>query len=263
MNLNIQKRSALVTAASKGIGRAIAEALAAEGCSVAICSRDKSELNSTAEDLKKKYDTDVMWAVCDIEKQKDIEQTYKAVLDQFGSIDILVNNCGGPTPGNFLDLDEQKWAAAFEQVLLSAVRFSSLVLPNMVMNEWGRIINITSLTVKQPQTNLLLSNTFRTGLIGFAKSLSNEFAKYNITVNNIAPGFTLTSRLYELAVVRAKASGLSHEEVLVEMAKEVPMNRLGSPEEVAALATFLCSEQAGYITGNTIQVDGGLIKGLF
>ncbi len=263
MNLNIQTKSALITAASKGIGRAVAEALAAEGCRVAICSRDKSELNSTTDEIKKKYDADVMWAVCDIEKQKDIEQTYKAVLDQFGSIDILVNNCGGPSPGNFLDLDEHKWAAAFEQVLLSAVRFSTLVLPNMVMNEWGRIINITSLTVKQPQNNLLLSNTFRTGLIGFAKSISNEFAKYNITVNNIAPGFTLTSRLYELAVIRAKSSGLSHEDVLVEMAKEVPMNRLGSPEEVAALAAFLCSEQAGYITGNTIHVDGGLIKGLF
>ncbi len=133
----------------------------------------------------------------------------------------------------------------------------------MVANQWGRIVNITSVSVKQPIDNLILSNSFRSGVIGFAKTLSNEFAKHNITVNNVAPGYTLTNRLYDLAVSSAKSSGKSHEEVLADMAKQVPMNRLASPEEIGALVTFLCSNQAGYITGNTIHVDGGWVKGLF
>ena len=133
----------------------------------------------------------------------------------------------------------------------------------MAANQWGRIVNITSVSVKQPIDNLILSNSFRSGIIGFAKTISNDFAKHNITVNNVAPGYTLTNRLYDLAVSRAKISNKSHEGVLAEIAKQVPMNRLCSPEEIGALVTFLCSNQAGYITGNTIQIDGGLVKGLF
>ena len=263
MDLGLKGKTALVTASSKGIGKAVAEELASEGCNVAICSRTKDDLESVADDLKRKYGVDVSWSVCDLNKSADIENTFNIVLQQFGKIDILVNNCGGPTSGFFRDFVEEEWISAFEQVFLSVVRFSKLVIPGMIAKQWGRIVNITSISVKQPIDNLILSNSFRSGIIGFAKSLSNEFAKYNVTVNNVAPGYTLTNRLYDLAVSRAKHSGLSHEEVLADMAKQVPMNRLARPEEIGALVTYLCSNHAGYITGNTIQVDGGWVKGLF
>ena len=263
MDLGLKGKSALVTASSKGIGKAVAEELASEGCNVAICSRTKNDLENVADDLKRKYGVDVSWSVCDLNKSADIENTFNIVVKQFGKIDILVNNCGGPTSGFFRDFVEEEWMSAFEQVFLSVVRFSKLVIPGMIVKQWGRIVNITSISVKQPIDNLILSNSFRSGIIGFAKSLSNEFAKYNITVNNVAPGYTLTNRLYDLAVNRAKHSGLSHEEVLADMAKQVPMNRLARPEEIGDIVTYLCSNQAGYITGNTIHVDGGWVKGLF
>jgi 3-oxoacyl-[acyl-carrier protein] reductase len=263
MDLGIKGKTALITASSKGIGKAAAEGFAAEGCNVAICSRNKDELVHTAEEIKKKYGAEPVWCVCDINSVKDIDSTIETVTKQLGSIDILVNNCGGPEPGNFQQLNENKWQSGFEQVLLSAVRFCNHIVPDMILKEWGRVINITSFTVKQPIDNLMLSNTLRSGLIGFAKSLSNEVAKFNITVNNVAPGYTLTNRIYELAVHISKSSGKSHEEVLTDMAKEIPINRLASPEEIASAVVFLASKQASYITGDTIQVDGGLIKGTF
>lgn len=262
MDLGIKGKVALVTASSKGIGKAVAEELASEGCIVAICSRNKEDLINAVSDIKRKFNVEPFWAVCDLNKQKDIENTVESVTKQFGKIDILVNNCGGPEAGNFRDLTEINWQSAFEQVLLSTVRFCNLIVPEMILSEWGRVINITSLTVLQPIDNLMLSNSLRTGLIGFAKSLSNEVAKYNITVNNIAPGYTLTNRLYDLAVHNGKKSGKSHEEILADMAKEIPMNRLASPDEIASSVLFLASKQASYITGNTIHVDGGLIKGI-
>jgi 3-oxoacyl-[acyl-carrier protein] reductase len=261
MNLGIKGKTALITASSKGIGKAAAFALAAEGCQIAICARNRSDLLSTTDELKRLYGIDCLWNICDMNKLKDIETTIEAVKKQFGRIDILVNNCGGPAAGMFRELKEKNWQTAFEQVLLSVVRFCNLVVPDMILKEWGRIINITSISVKQPIENLMLSNSLRSGVIGFSKSLSNEVAKFNITVNNIAPGYTLTNRLYDLAVTRAKSSGISHEESIAEMAKQVPMNRLGKPEEIAAVVAFLASNQASYITGNTIQVDGGLTRG--
>jgi 3-oxoacyl-[acyl-carrier protein] reductase len=263
MNLGLEGKTALVTASSKGIGKAIAEELASEGCNVAVCSRSKDDLEKLADELKRKYGVDVSWSVCDLNKSIDIENTFKVVSKQFGKIEILVNNCGGPTSGFFRDFADEEWIGAFEQVFLSAIRLSKLVIPEMIARQWGRIINITSVAVKQPINNLILSNSLRTGIIGFAKSLSTEFAKYNITVNNVAPGYTLTNRLYDLAVSRAKHSGTSHEEVLADMAKQVPMNRLARPEEIGSLVAYLCSTQASYITGNTIHVDGGWVKGLF
>lgn len=263
MDLGLSGKVALVTASSKGIGKAVAEELASEGCNIGICSRTKTDLELLAEELRKKYDVDVFWSVCDLNKLSDIENTFNALMTEFGRVDILVNNCGGPPAGVFKDFTDAQWTEAFEQIFLSAVRFCNFVIKGMVERLWGRIINITSVSVKQPIDNLILSNSFRSGLIGFAKSLSNEFSKYNITVNNVAPGYTLTNRLYDLAVSRAKQSGLSHEEVLSEMAKQVPMNRLARPEEIGSLVAYLCSNQAGYITGNTIHIDGGWVKGLF
>lgn len=263
MDLGIKEKVALVTASSTGIGKAVAEALAEEGCKLAICARSKEVLIETSRYIKNKFNIEPFWGVCDLNLKKDIESFYDAVKNQFGKVDILINNCGGPVPGFFRDLSEDDWEQAYKQVLLSVVRFSNLVIPNMIEQEWGRIINITSIAVKQPVHNLMLSNSLRAAVTGFAKSLSNEFGNKNITVNNVAPGYTLTHRLYELAVNRAKTSGKSHEEILVEMAKDVPLNRLGGPEEIAAIVVFLASQKASYITGITIQVDGGSTKAIF
>lgn len=263
MDTGIKNKTVLITASSMGIGKAVAEMFAEEGCKIAISSRSKENLLSTAAELKEKYAIEPFWSVCDLNKQKDIENTFAAVCAQFGNIDILVNNCGGPVPGLFQQLEEEDWNNAYEQVLLSAVRFSKLVLPGMMANNWGRIIKLTSISVKQPVDNLILSNSLRAGVTGLTKSLSNEVAKFNITVNNVAPGMTLTRRLYELAVVEAKEKGKSHEEILVEMAKRIPLNRLARPEEIASVVVFLASKQASYVTGVTIQVDGGYVKSIY
>jgi len=263
MDTGLKDKTVLITASSMGIGKAVAEMFAEEGCKIAISSRSKENLLFTAAELKEKYSIEPFWSICDLNKQKDIENTFNAVSAQFGSIDILVNNCGGPVPGLFQQLEEEDWNNAYEQVLLSAVRFSKLVLPGMMANNWGRIINLTSISVKQPVDNLILSNSLRAGVAGFTKSLSNEIAKFNITVNNVAPGMTLTGRLYELAVVEAKEKGKSHEEILVEMAKRIPLNRLARPEEIASVVVFLASKQASYVTGVTIQVDGGYVKSVY
>ena len=263
MDLQLKGKTALITAASLGIGRATAELLMKEGCKVAICSRNKANLLKTANEIKTIYNIEPLWEVCDINKVSDIENVVKLVNNNYGDVDILVNNCGGPVPGYLESLSDESWDNAFDQVLMSAVRFARLVLPGMQKNNWGRIINITSLSVKQPVDNLILSNSFRSAVTAFAKTLSNQVGKYNITVNNVAPGYTLTARLYELAVTRAKQSGESHEHVLASMANDVPMKRLARPDEVASLVVYLASEQAGYITGSTIGVDGGIIKSTY
>lgn len=263
MDLGLKGKTVLVTASSTGIGKAIADGFAAEGANLAICSRSKDKLIEAAGDMKNKFGLEPFWGVCDLNSRKDIETFYNAVVSNVGKVDILVNNCGGPVPGYFLELPEESWDDAYKQVLLSVIRFIHLVLPDMINNQWGRIINVTSVAVKQPVHNLILSNSFRAAVTGLSKTLSNELANKNITVNNVAPGYTLTHRLYELAVNRAKTSGKSHEEILTEMAKDVPMNRLGAPEEIAAVVVFLASRQASYITGTTIQVDGGSIKSIF
>ena len=225
MDFGLKGKTAFISASSKGIGRAAALILAEEGCNVAICSRTKEDLINTANDIKNKTGVEPFWTVCDVMSAEDIETTYRAVKKQYGSIDILVNNSGGPIAGNFFDLTDKDWTDAYNLLLLGTIRFTKLVLPGMISKKWGRIINITSLTVPQPIDNLMLSNSLRAGVTGFAKTLSNEVAKHNITVNNIAPGYTLTNRIYDLAVKQAKEKGKSHEEILVDMAKEVPMNR--------------------------------------
>jgi 3-oxoacyl-[acyl-carrier protein] reductase len=262
MESGLRGKVALITAASKGIGKAVAEAFASEECKVAICSRTKSDLVEVSKVIKEKYSVDPLWCICDLNKSSDIESTFEATVKEYGKVDILVNNCGGPVPGYFSELEEKDWDNAYEQVLMSVVRFSKLVLPDMMNNEWGRIINVTSISVKQPVDNLMLSNSLRAGVTGFAKSLSTEVGKHNITVNNVAPGLTLTHRLYELAVLEGKEYNKSHEEVLADMAKRVPMHRLAGPEEIASVVLFLASKQASYVTGTTIQVDGGFTKGL-
>ena len=263
MDLKLRDKVALVTASSKGIGKATAELLIKEGCRVVICSSNQKNIIEAAKEIKHNCGIEPFWGVCDVSNPKDIIEIVKMTKSHFGDIDILVNNCGGPAPGTFDNLNDNNWIDALDQVLMSVVRLSREVLPGMKAKNWGRIINITSKAVKQPIDNLMLSNSFRSAVTAFSKTLSNDVGKFNITVNNVAPGFTLTSRLYELALVKEKATGVSHEEVLADMANSVPMKRLGSPEEIASMIVYLASEQAGFITGTTIQVDGGAIKSTY
>lgn len=263
MDLGIKDKVVLVTASSMGIGRAAADEFIKEGCKVAVCSSNKDNILKTVNEIKKMYNVDPFWTVCDINKSAEIDKTVKLVEENLGKIDILVNNCGGPVPGYFENLGDDDWNYAFEQVLMSSVRFTRLVLPSMKEKHWGRVINVTSLSVKQPVDNLILSNSLRSAVTAMTKTLSNEYGKYNITFNNVAPGYTLTARLYELAVSRAKESGESHEHVLGQMANNVPMKRLARPDELGAYIVYLASEQAGYITGTTTQIDGGIIKSTY
>jgi len=263
MDLQLKGKTVLVTASSSGIGRKTAELFIKEGCKVAICSHNKENLLKTALEIKTSYGVEPLWDLCDINEPQDIDDTVGVVRKNLGDIDILVNNCGGPVPGFFEDLYDETWENAFGQVLMSAVRFTRLVLPGMKAKNMGRIINITSLSVKQPVDNLILSNSFRSAVTAFAKTLSNQVGKYNITVNNVAPGYTLTARLHELAENRAKIANTTPEKILESMSNDVPMKRLASPEEVASLIVYLASEQAGYINGQTIAVDGGVIRSTY
>lgn len=263
MNLKLTGKRALITAASKGIGFASADMLMEEGAEIVILSSNKTNIEAAATKLRDKHSRNVFSVVCDLNSLESITLSYDKIKNEFGGIDILVNNCGGPVPGSFEKLSDEDWDKAYIQVLRSMVKFTQLLLPNMKTQKWGRIINITSLSVKQPVDNLMLSNTFRTGIIGFAKSLSNEVGKYNITVNNVAPGYTLTSRLIELAEIRAKEKGIKTEDEIKIMGDSVPLKRVGGVYEIAALVAFLASEHSGYITGSTIAVDGGAIKSTF
>lgn len=264
MNLGLQDKVAIVLAASKGLGRASAEALAAEGARVVIGSRNSEQLAQTARDIHEKTGSAVLAVPTDVTKPDDLEAIVEATVREFGRIDILVNNAGGPPPGTFEQFGDAQWEAAFQLNLLSNVRMVRLVLPHMRQLQKGRIINIVSTSVKVPIDGLLLSNAIRTGVVGLAKTLSIELAPANITVNNVCPGRILTDRIRQTTRLPEKVQqGMSEEEVLREAARDIPLGRIGKPEELAALVAFLASEQAGYITGTTIQVDGGLTRALF
>ncbi|MEJ5304750.1 MAG: SDR family oxidoreductase [Ignavibacteria bacterium] len=262
MELELKGKNALVTASSKGIGKACAEALAAEGCNVMICSRNSENLIQTADELIRNFGTNVHWFKCDLRNPQDIEELVKETFRSLGSIDIVVNNCGGPPSNNIFNFTEDDWNNAYQEILLSVIRITNLVIDQMKKNNFGRIINITSVTVKQPIQRLVLSNSLRNAVIGYAKTLSNEVAPFGITVNNVAPGYTLTKRVYDLAVEQSKFTGKSHEEILKSYTQDIPMGRLGKPEEIGSLVAFLASEKASYITGQTIFIDGGYIKSI-
>jgi len=262
MDLGIKDRVALVAAASKGIGFAAARELAKEGARVFLCSRDEKRASEAAQKLHDETGATVAGIGADVTDNESVEHFVNLVRERAGRIDILVNNAGGPPSTTFADTDLEMFRKAFELNALSAIRLAKLVLPGMQSQKWGRIVNITSVSVKQPIDGLLLSNTVRAGLTGWAKTVSTEVAADNITVNNVAPGYTLTERQEELATARAKATGKPKEEMIGLWAAQVPMRRLASPEEIAAAVTFLASERASYITGVTLQVDGGWVRGL-
>ncbi|GJQ61541.1 MAG: short-chain dehydrogenase [Melioribacteraceae bacterium] len=262
MNFNLKNKNVIVSASSKGIGFSAVKLFLEEGANVTMLSSNRKNLDIAVNKLSN-YQDRVHTIICDINNYDDIKKAVKSAEDKFGSTDVLVNNCGGPKPGYFDQLNEDDWLNGYYQVLMSAVRFTREVLPGMKKKNNGRIINVTSLSVKQPVDNLLLSNTFRSALTAFTKSLSNDISKYNITLNNVAPGYTHTERLDELAEIRAESSGKSKDEIFSEMASGIPLKRIGAPEEIASMIVFLASEQGGYVNGTTIQVDGGVIKSTY
>jgi 3-oxoacyl-[acyl-carrier protein] reductase len=261
MNLGLVGRVALVTAASKGLGRAVAEELAAEGATVAMCARGEAALRETADSIASRGN-EVLPIVGDVSRPEDVERIVSDTIARFGRVDILVNNAGGPPSGPFESLTPTQWEEAIRLTLLSAVNLTRLVLPGMKERRWGRIINVTSITVKQPVDGLMLSNSIRAAVTGFARTLANEVASFGITVNNVLPGFTRTERVEELARQTAEREGITAEEALEHSISQIPMRRLGDPREFAAVATFLASERASYITGASVAIDGGWIRSL-
>ena len=262
MDLGLKDKVALVAASSQGLGRAVAEELAAEGASLVLCARDAQTLDQTAAAIAERSNTRVLAVPADVTVTDDIKRLVDAGIERFGRIDILVTNAGGPPAGRFDQLTREQWEQAIRLTLLSAVELTRQVLPGMKERRWGRILNITSIAVKQPVENLLLSNSVRAGLTGFARTLANEVAADGVTVNNVLPGYTRTERLDELAEMMAEKLGISPSEFRGKWEQEIPMRRLGEPREFAAAVAFLASERASYITGTSIQVDGGWIKSL-
>ncbi len=264
MNLELKNKNVLITAASKGIGFAIAKLFAFEGSNIVICSSNSQNVTAAVNQLIEiTGNKNIYGTVCNLNSNEDINYLFSFAKEKLKNIDILVNNCGGPTPGFFENLTEDDWDTSYNQVLKSATRLTKLVISNMKEQNFGRIINITSISVKQPVDNLLLSNTFRSALTAFAKTISNELAPYNITVNNVAPGYTLTERFKQLLKLRAERAGISYEEAVNSMSKEIPAKRFANPDEIANLVIFLASPAAAYITGSTINVDGGYTKSTY
>jgi 3-oxoacyl-[acyl-carrier protein] reductase len=261
MDLGLKDRVAVVAASSRGLGRACALELAREGAWVVVCARDGARLAAAAQEIEAATGAQVLALETDLTDGGQIQTLVGEVLRHWGRIDVLVTNNGGPPAGFFEDFDDA-WLQAHTLTLLSAVRLIRAVLPTMRAQGWGRIVNITSVSVKQPIDNLLLSNVYRPGVVGLAKTLSAQVAAEGITINNVAPGYTRTDRVLDLARARAAEQGKDAEQMLAETAAGSPMKRMGEPEELAALVAFLASERAGYITGATIQVDGGYVQGL-
>jgi len=263
MDLGIKDRVALVAAASRGIGYAAALELAREGARVFLCSRDGGRASDAAEKIHQETGADVGGIAADVTNSTDVERFVRLALERAGRVDICVTNAGGPPATTFDTTDIEMFRDAFELNALSAIRLAKLVLPGMRERKWGRIVNVTSISVKQPVDGLLLSNTVRAGLTSWAKTVSNEVAADGVTINNVGPGYTLTERQDELAIARGKALGKSKEEMIAMWASQTPAHRCAAPAEIAAAIAFLASERASYITGVTLQVDGGWTRGLF
>jgi len=262
MNLGIAGRTALVAASSRGLGRAIAEELAAAGANLALCSRDPARLETTRAEIASGSGVRVIAEAVDLTEPAGVEAIVRRAVDELGPVDILVTNTGGPPPGPFESHSPETWRGAIAQNLESVLNLTRAVLPQMKTRRWGRIVNVTSIAVKQPVDGLILSNAVRAAVTGFARTLANEVAGYGITVNNVLPGYTRTERLDELARSIAGRDGIPEADAYARWTQQIPAGRLGEPRELAALATFLASERAAYITGTSIPVDGGWTRSL-
>jgi 3-oxoacyl-[acyl-carrier protein] reductase len=264
MDLGLQNRVAMVAAASKGLGRAAALALAKEGCKVSLCGRTLENLEEArAAILAAAPGAQVLVVPCDVAKPEELQAWYDATTSQFGVVDILVTNTGGPPAATFMDLTEEQWASGVQSTLMNAVRMSRLVLPGMRAQKWGRIVHITSLVAKQPTPLLTISSALRAGLSAMTRNMASEFGPDNVLVNALLPGHVLTDRQIHLGTVRSKRDGITLDEYLEQAQAVIPMRRFGKPEEVGDVIAFLCSDRAGYVTGTSLQVDGGIIHSTF
>ncbi|MGD6875552.1 SDR family oxidoreductase [Bacillus infantis] len=260
MELNLKGKTALVAASSQGLGKAIAEALLQEGANVMLASRDEAKLKEVKSELEN-LGGEVEFIRADVTSENDIKNMVKAAAERFGGIDILVNNAGGPPSGSFETLSDEEWFQSFELNLLSYVRNIREALPYLKKNG-GKIINIASSSIKEPIPGLVLSNTFRTGVVGLSKTLAQEFAPYGILVNTLAPGRIDTDRVKHLDQVNGEKAGVSPEEMKEKSEKSIPLNRYGTPEEFAKVAVFLASDANSYMTGSSFLVDGGMVKSI-
>ncbi|MDR7001883.1 SDR family oxidoreductase [Neobacillus niacini] len=259
MNLNLAGKTAIVVASSQGLGKAIAAQLVMEGANVMLTSRNKEKLKEVQEELQSLGEGKVVYFPADITKAVEIEALVQHTRETLGNIHILINNSGGPQGGGFEDFQDKDWYNAFELNLLSYVRLVREVLPDL-KKEGGRIINIASSSIKQPIPGLILSNTFRLGVLGLAKSLAEELAPYNILVNTVSPGRIATDRVAFLDQLKADKLGVSPDEVEEASKKNIPLGRYGKPEEFAKVVTFLASDANTYVTGSSLLVDGGMVK---
>ena len=261
MDLGLIDKVALVTASSRGIGKAIATGLAAEGCQVIICSRDQDNLFKAAHQIEAKTGRRVIPIQVDLCKKESIKQLLANIDKQFSKIDILVNNVGGMPYKRHYELDHEDWQESFDLTFMSQVQLAEALLKGMKQQAWGRIIFVTSVAAKQP--GMLIAHSQRASVVAYAKTLANDLAAHNILVNSVCPSFAVTDKYYEVADEVARRQNSSREAVTQQWMKSVPLGRPALPEEVANLAIFLASEKASYITGTCIQVDGGFVKSLF
>ena len=262
MELGLRGKVGLVAAASRGLGRAIADELASEGADLVICARNADRLEAARAEIASASSSRVHAVVADLSDLGQVRRVADEAFATFGRVDVLVTNAGGPPAGTFEAHDWEAWERAVHLTLRSVVELTRAILPGMRQRRWGRIINVTSIAVKQPVDNLILSNSVRSAVTGFARTLANEVATDGVTVNNILPGYTRTERVEELAKATAAKEGLGERDIVARFEREIPMRRLGEPSEFAALAAFLASDRASYITGQSIAVDGGWIRSL-
>ncbi|HWX55050.1 MAG TPA: SDR family oxidoreductase [Verrucomicrobiae bacterium] len=262
MELGLKGRGVIVAASSQGIGLATAEAFAREGAQVAMCARTEKTLTEAAEKVRRDTGAEIYAQPLDVTDAPAVQRFVEHVAKQFGRVDVCVANAGGPPAKNFLSISLDEWRKAVDMNFMSVVHLSKAVIPYMQRHRWGRIITITSVSVKQPVTNLVMSNSVRAAVVGLVKSLSNEFGKDGILVNNVGPGYTATDRLKELAGTVALSAGVHEEKIYESWAAETPVKRLGEPREIADLIVWLASERASYITGQTVLADGGIYHGL-
>ena len=260
MDLGIRDRAAVVAAASRGMGRAIAEALAAEGCKLAICSRNEQAIAETAGSIRDAHGVEVFHGSVDVRETDALQAFVADARAAIGPFSIAVANAGGPPGGRFEDFGADDWTAAFRLNFLSSWALIRAVLPDMRAQRWGRVVSLTSTSVRQPIEGLILSNGIRAAVVGMLKTLATEYGTDNILFNNVGPGLIATDRLLSIAQRRADLAGISREEMIDRLASQTALRRVGRPEEFAAVVAFLCSEQASYVTGTSTMIDGGLVK---